>query len=100
MLVCNGLLEYTLGYYPGQSAGAPQIFQSLRLQLHQPFFMDEIIVTMCWSIWSMRNDVILRNEQASVQRCKTIFKSEFALVILKAKSRYSPHAQLWLEAYV
>jgi len=37
---------------------------------------------------------------ASIQRCKSIFKEEFALVILRAKGKYQPQIDLWLEAYV
>ena len=48
----------------------------------------EIVVTLCWSIWTIINDVIFMNIQASVQRCKTIFKTEFTLVILRARANY------------
>lgn len=33
--------------------------------IHQPFFM-EIIISMCWAIWTARNDLIFRNLQHSV----------------------------------
>ena len=72
---------------------------SFRQQLGLPFFM-EIIVTMFWAIWSVRNDVIFRNILASVERCRSIFKTEFALVILRAKNKFHPSIDLWLEAYV
>jgi len=39
----------------------------------------EVIVTMCWSIWSVRNDAIFNGVPPSVQRCKLIFMKEFAL---------------------
>lgn len=58
-----------------------------RIRLH--FYM-EIVVTMCWSMWTIRNDIIFRNMPASVQRCKPIFKEEFALVILRSRDRYHP----------
>jgi hypothetical protein len=45
------------------------IFESFRTQLHLSFFM-EIIITMSWSIWTMRNDVIFRGISHSIQRCK------------------------------
>ena len=43
----------------------------LRAQLQFPFSM-EIIVTMCWSIWAVRNDQIFRDP--TLQRCMSIFK--------------------------
>jgi hypothetical protein len=70
-----------------------------RVQLHCPFAM-EILITMCWSIWSVRNDLIFRGIQPSLQRCKAIFKREFAQVILRAKAGYEPQISQWLEVYV
>ena len=64
-----------------------RIFESFKDQLQLPFFM-EIVVTLCWSIWTIINDVIFMNIQASVQRCKTIFKTEFALITLRARANY------------
>jgi hypothetical protein len=60
----------------------------------------EIIVTMCWAIWIMRNDIIFRNLAHSIERCKGIFRQEFALVILRAKARLHPHIDQWLEGFV
>jgi len=60
----------------------------------------EVLITMCWSIWTIRNDVIFRNFPTLVQRWKSIFKQEFALVKLRAKGKYQPHLDLWIEACV
>jgi hypothetical protein len=70
-----------------------------RAQFHCPFAL-EILITMCWSMWSVRNDFIFRDIQPSLQRCKAIFKREFAQVILRAKVAYEPHISRWLEGYV
>jgi len=61
-----------------------QIFEASKAQLQLPFYM-KIIVTMCWSIWTVKNDVIFKCIPASIQRCKSIFRTEFDLVILRAK---------------
>jgi hypothetical protein len=63
-----------------------------------PFYM-EIIITMCWAIWMMRNDIIFRNIAHLVSRCKAVFK-EFALVILRARTSYQPSIVQWLEVFV
>lgn len=76
-----------------------QIFEAFKAQLQIPFFL-EIIVTMCWSIWTVRNDAIFRGLPISIRSCKMIFKSEFALVILRAKYSFHPDIDLWLEAFV
>jgi hypothetical protein len=63
------------------------------------FFMG-IIVTMCWSIVTVRNDAIFQHVQPSVHHCKTTSPREFAEVILRAKQSSSPLFAQWLEAYV
>jgi hypothetical protein len=68
--------------------------------IYDPCFFMEIMITMCWVIWTMRNDTIFKTIPHSVQRCKLIFNEEFALVILKAKTKFHPHIKLQLEAYV
>jgi hypothetical protein len=75
------------------------ILEDLKTQLRVPFFM-EIILTMCWAIWMMRNDAIFRNLAHSIQRCKAVFRHEFALVILRAKARYHPMIDQWLDNFV
>jgi len=64
-----------------------------------PFFM-KIIITMSWAIWMVRNDVTFKGILQSVSRWKQIFKSEFALVKLRAKAVYHPRIDLWLQAFV
>jgi len=81
------------------SSSPLQIFEAFKTQLHLPFFM-EILVTMCWSIWTVKNDVIFKGIPTSIQRCKLIFRTEFALVILRAKAAYHPSIDSWLEAFV
>jgi len=58
----------------------------------------EILITMCWSIWSVRTDIIFRDIQPSVERCRAIFRKEFAQVILRAKAAYQPLVSQWPEA--
>lgn len=43
-----------------------QILEAFKTQLRLPFFM-EIVITMCWSIWTLRNDVVFRGMSALVQ---------------------------------
>jgi hypothetical protein len=44
-----------------------QILEDLRAQLNVLFFM-EIIIILCWSIWTSTNNFIFRNEEASDNR--------------------------------
>jgi hypothetical protein len=89
----------TLGLIIQNPADPFDTLESFRIQLHKPFFM-EIIVTMCWAIWSVRNDAIFRNVQPSISLCKAIFRKEFAQVILRAKRSLAFSLTQWLEAYV
>jgi hypothetical protein len=75
------------------------ILEGLKIQIRLPFFM-EIIITMCWAIWMMRNDIIFRDLAHSIYRCKTVFKQEFALLSLRAKASFHPCIDQWLEAFV
>ncbi|KAF8720967.1 hypothetical protein HU200_023374 [Digitaria exilis] len=52
-----------------------------------PFYIS-IIILMSWAIWMVRNDLILRGIQPSIQGCKDHFKREFALASLRAKRDY------------
>jgi hypothetical protein len=67
--------------------------------LRIPIFM-EIIICLCWSIWSAQNDSIFRNLQHSVMNCKHVFRRELALVKLRVKARYKPLFDSWLEVHV
>jgi hypothetical protein len=76
-----------------------QIKESIQSQLPAPFFMDVIII-MCWAIWSSRNDKIFKGFDNSIRCCKEIFKKEFVQVILKVKIDMKPMLTTWLQAYV
>jgi hypothetical protein len=56
----------------------------IKRSLDKPFAM-EIIILMCWCIWSSRNAWLFSNEASEVQRCIVLFKSEFAMVIHRSK---------------
>jgi hypothetical protein len=65
----------------------PELLQTLSVfkdVIHQSFFM-EIIISMCWAIWSARNDSIFRGFQHSVSSAKATFRREMALVKLRAR---------------
>jgi hypothetical protein len=64
-----------------------------------PYFM-EIIIIMRWSICIVRNDLIFKGDEPSVQKCKLIFKKTFGLVTLCVKKKYFPLISVWLEQFV
>lgn len=63
-----------------------QNIENFRIQLQVPFFM-EIIIIMGWSVWKARNRLIFNQVQPAVESTKRAFKSEFALILLRAKKK-------------
>lgn len=66
-----------VGMVVPQSQNPFQIIEEFRLRLNVPFFM-EVIIIMCWSIWTVRNNLIFRGQEASSQQCKQIFRGQEA----------------------
>lgn len=89
----------SLGLIIQQPDDPSATLQLFRIQLQLSFFM-EIIITMCWSVWAVKNDLIFRDVQPSMQRCQSVFKREFAQVILRVKAAYLRRISQWLEAFV
>jgi hypothetical protein len=52
----------------------------------------DIIVLICWSIWSVRNNLIFRGEVDSLEIYKHYYKEVFGLVILRAKKALSSYS--------
>lgn len=76
-----------------------QIFESFKTQMNVAFYM-EIIIIMSWSIWTIRNDAIFRGIAQNSSRCIAIFKQVFGLLLKRAKKKYFPHIESWLEQFV
>jgi hypothetical protein len=74
---------------------ADRATRHLKRALKVPFAM-EIIILMCWCIWSARNGWVFNAEDPGLDNCKQHFKREFALVILRAKPRRRQQMQEWL----
>ena len=61
---CPGL-QVQLKYFSLNTDDILFIVESIKDKINQPFFM-KIIITMCWAIWIMRNDIIFKNISHSV----------------------------------
>jgi hypothetical protein len=90
---------FSLNLIVPNTSGPESLLQSSRFQLQLHFFMD-VIITMCWAIWSVRNDAIFNDVAPSLDRCRAVFKQKFALVILRAKAKYHPVIDQWLDAFM
>ena len=100
-LDCQFVVECwgTLGLVIHNSADPFDTITSFRAQLGVPFSM-EIIISMSWAIWSVRNDAIFRNVQPQISHAKYHFRRDFAQVILRGKANLAPLFSQWLEANV
>jgi hypothetical protein len=73
--------------------------QSIKAHIRQPFFM-EIIILICWSIWTTRNDFIFKGFTPSLYRARQKLKDELHLLIHKAKRKSYAGLQVWVENFV
>jgi hypothetical protein len=89
----------TLGLAPLILDDLFQTLSAFRAHLRQPFFM-EIIICMCWAIWSARNDNIFKGLQHSVASYKASFKRELAQVKLRVGNNLKTPLAQWIEHYV
>ena len=74
-----------------------QVLEGFINQLSVPFALD-IIIILAWCIWMTRNDLIFKGVAATLNSVRARCKSEFALVILRAKGPTQIAMSLWLEA--
>jgi hypothetical protein len=76
-----------------------QRFESLKSRIAKNFFM-EIIIIMCWTIWTVRNDDIFRGIPPSSLRGLEILRNFFKQLLWRMKKKYFPAIELWLEQNV
>jgi hypothetical protein len=83
---CWRRIGVTLATWLQPDRAARHIKRSLKV----PFTMD-IIIIMCWSIWTKSNTWIFNQEDPQVTHCVATFKREFDLVIQR-----SPELKSWI----
>ncbi|TVU31706.1 hypothetical protein EJB05_23404, partial [Eragrostis curvula] len=75
-------------------------FQALsffKRTLNVPFYM-EIIILMSGCIWTSRNDWLFSDIDPSVDECKRKFVREFKLLLHRAKKKYFPQIEEWIQS--
>ena len=68
--------------------------------ISSPNCVMEIIIIMCWCIWGLRNDFIFRGIQVNSLRGLTGFKEIFRQLLWRAKKKYFPAIELWIDHLV
>jgi hypothetical protein len=66
-------------------------------QRHNSIYFKEAIIVGCWSIWNHRNKFIFDSQIISQDRCFTMFKESFSLIMHRAKPSLKEGMQQWLD---
>jgi hypothetical protein len=74
---------------------ADRAIRHIKRKLRVPFAM-EIIIIMCWCIWTERNNWLFNTEDPQVASCQERFKREFDLVIYRSKASRKQDMSSWL----
>jgi hypothetical protein len=83
-----------LGIIPPNGLNADWATKFIKRQLAVLFAMD-IIITMCWGIWTERNAWIFNNEPPQVHKCLITFKKELKMIIQRGKRRLVQSMEDW-----
>ena len=86
---CWGILNFHFA----DNLSIPQIFQAWRTLLNVSFSFD-IFKLLCWGIWMMRNDVIFRNKNPSVENLQKNCNSGVSPVAAQNESYNYPHFRI------
>jgi hypothetical protein len=73
-----------LNFQFGDDLTIPQILQAWKALLNVPFALD-ILSLLCWAIWMVRNDVIFRHKNPSVEDCRRYLTMESLLLLHRTK---------------
>jgi len=86
-----------VNFHFGDHLSIQQIFQAWKSMQQIEFSLD-IFIIFCWRIWMMRNDVIFRNKNPSVEDCKSCITVEALLLLHRCKARLIPLLESWINS--
>ena len=76
-----------------------EIFQAWKSLMKEKFSLD-LFILFCWGIWIVRNDVIFRNKNPTVDDCKRYIASESLLLLHRAKANLIPPLESWINSFM
>ena len=88
-----------MNFHFADNLSIPQIFQAWRTLLNVSFSLD-IFILLCWGIWMMRNDVIFRNKNPSVEDCKRTLTVESLMLLHRTKATITPILESWIQSHL
>lgn len=68
----------------------------IRAQSHPSFFLM-VIILMCWSIWSARNNFIFKGVQVNPAQVKVAYLKELKIMSLRARAKFAETFDLWIQ---
>lgn len=74
------------------------MFCNARNTFNNPIFR-EIVITVCWIIWTTRNGVIFYAKSFNLNQWKRAFRDELGLVCIKAKKKIAVALSVWHENF-
>ena len=90
---CWGLMNFHFAHH----LSIQKIFQAWKSLVKIEFSLD-IFILLCWVIWMIRNDVIFRNKNPTVQDCKRYLTVEALLLLHRCKARINPLLKSWINS--
>ena len=75
-----------------------EAIDSFNEQLHSPISLD-IIILLCWAIWTSRNGVIFQNHPASISLARSTFKKEVTLILHRVKPKHKECLVEWINNF-
>ncbi|PUZ56571.1 hypothetical protein GQ55_5G331700 [Panicum hallii var. hallii] len=95
-MVCLPKEEGGLGIQPADSDSIFKIMDSLKIQLNTPNFMS-IIILLCWTIWTSRNDLFFHGIQPSLIGYRAFFRKE--LVMHQVRPKHKLSLEEWINSF-
>jgi hypothetical protein len=89
----------SLNFVYGDSMLITQIYEAWRALVNVPFALD-IFILACWPIWKMRNAIIFRNRNVSVEDYKSNLAAEAFMLLHRTKRRITPLLESWIQSYL
>ncbi|TVU40431.1 hypothetical protein EJB05_13896, partial [Eragrostis curvula] len=94
--LCLKNVRASIGVNINRRRTPEQAFKFFKRSLNVPFHM-EIVTLMSWCIWTSRNDWLFSDIDPTVEDCKRKFVREFKLLLHRAKKKYFPQIEEWLQ---
>jgi hypothetical protein len=74
------------------------VMDSPKTQLNTPIFMS-LVILICWTIWTTRNDLIFQEIQPSIVECRAYFRKELVLLMHRVRDKHKLVLEEWISSF-